>query len=383
MVGDKPWNRFTSWKKAIMEGVKPTAYFIIHYEGLRKADTQEILNLMDFDLVCFDEAHKLRNANTQQFKGAETLEVKQGKVFISGSPVVNSPLDVYALLALSEPGVWTRNSFLAMYTFGSQGQWGYKVHGVRNQASLRKEVHERSIRRTKSEVLSQLPPKVMQEVPLELSEAQRKVYERMEKDFFALLEDGTPLHSPNMMSQLMRLRQITTDPTILGVSSPSVKTDAVMGYMEETDKVVVFSIFKTFINVLAKEMEKAHISYVRLTGDESPQERAAAVDAFQTDPKIKACIGTMQVMGESITLTAASAVILVDRWWSPAVNDQAVDRLHRPGQHNSVQVISLVAQDTIDQYVEEVLSTKRGFASELDVAREAIMRRREALKEKK
>ena len=135
---------------------------------------------------------------------------------------------------------------------------------------------------------------------------------------------------------------------------------------------------KELITLLAEHLHNAGVKYVRITGKESPEHRGLAIRAFQEDEEVTACIGTIQAMGEGVTLTAASTVVLVDRWWSPAVNDQAVDRLHRPGQHDSVNVISLVAEDSFDSAIEDILSKKKGFAAETDVAKEALIARRAA-----
>ncbi|KKL54697.1 hypothetical protein LCGC14_2262820 [marine sediment metagenome] len=380
IAGDKPWNRFDSWFRHVKSGAAPPKYYVVHYEALRKADYLEIMNLLEFDFVIWDEAHRLRNVATKQFEGAQGLFSSRGHMFMTGSPVVNSPVDIYAMLALSEPDVHDYREFLAMYTFGYHGQWGYKVLGTRNAAMLRKEVNERAIRRTKSEVLSELPEKTYHEIPVVMGDMQRKAYDTMEKQFFALLDSGEPLYAPSAMAQLMRLRQITSDPRILGIDSPSVKSEAVLDILEDTSqKLVVFSIFERYISQLAEDLRKAGITFVRITGQEAPKERQQSVMDFQTNENIQVCLGTIHAMGQGITLTAASTVVLIDRWWAPAINEQAIDRIHRIGQHWPVEAISLVAENTIDRHVEEVLKRKKGMARDVDVAKEAIEGRRREL----
>jgi SNF2 family DNA or RNA helicase len=139
---------------------------------------------------------------------------------------------------------------------------------------------------------------------------------------------------------------------------PSAKTDFLLELIDEMgdQKLVVFSCFEEYISYLDTHLKD--IPHITITGKTSPDHRVELANKFQNDDSIKLALGTIKVMGEGITLTAASNVILMDRWWAPSVNDQAVDRLHRIGQKDSVQVILPINKNSVDQSLDVVLDHK-------------------------
>jgi SNF2 family DNA or RNA helicase len=199
---------------------------------------------------------------------------------------------------------------------------------------------------------------------------QRDIYDSMEQEFFIELDnEGGEIHAPGVLAQLMRLRQINLEPRILGIkdvsSSKTEFLEELIGDMlvESEDKVngtdpqklVIFSCFESYIRYLDALLPLEHGV---ITGGVAADDQADIVDRFQTDPKFKLVLGTIQCMGEGITLTASSNVVLADRWWNPAVNNQAIDRTHRIGQKNAVQVITPVNELSIDQSLDRILEGK-------------------------
>jgi len=348
-------------------------YRIINYEALRVDRHLEVLNLIPFDCIVFDEIHKLRNPKTKQVQGTwKFLEAHPDAKIIglSGSPIMNYPNDLYVPLSVADPEKYPRNLqhwryFMYKYCLWSDGQYGPYIYGTRGMRELREETSPYIIRRTKKEVLPFLPEKYYRRVLLEMQPDQRKLYNEMETQLQILLDSGEPLWSTNVLSTLTRLRQINLDPRIVGVTSSSAKTDFILDTVEATDeKLVIFSCFEKYIYWLQLLLQGKGVSVVTITGEVPPDERIKRVKKFQEDGSIKACLGTIQTMGEGITLTAASNVILADRWWNQPVCDQAIDRLHRIGQKNSVQVIYPICAKSVDEVLDSILERKNVASQE-------------------
>ncbi len=378
--------------QGFQKGIK---YKIINYETLRSLPNMEILKHLWFDIIIFDEVHKLRNPKTklvlgerEEVEGRKTGPVKGGvwqflqehsnaKVLaLSGSPIMNYPNDLYVPLSVVKPDIWQRNSeswkaFMYKYCMWSDGRYGAYIYGTKNMGDLKARMEPFTIKRLKKDVLKFLPDKYYQRIQLDMPPDQRKAYNAMRDQLCVLLDTGESLWSTSVLSTLTRLRQINLDPKIVGVTANSAKTEYLMDLVESmvqtdtkceagengTPKLVVFSTFEKYIHLLSTIYFK-DIPHVVITGEVNPNDRSKRVKEFQEDPHIKLCLGTIQTMGEGITLTAASTCCLMDRWWNQPTNIQSEDRLHRIGQKSAVQVICPVVKDSADEILDEVLQRK-------------------------
>ena len=225
-------------------------------------------------------------------------------------------------------------------------------------------LREFTVRRTKKEVLKELPEKYYSKIVVDLHPKQRRAYNEMRDDMITWLETqegGVLLSAPIVIAKLIHLQKLalayTNGPDLI---DPSTKVDALMellyGYTDRN--FVVFSTFKKAIFLVEERLKKKGISYVRLTGDDSHFQREKAIEKFQNNGA-KVFLGTIGAGSEGITLTAANTVVFLDRDWTPARNAQAEDRLHRVGQKSAVQVIDIEAADTIDQYKDQKLIMKK------------------------
>lgn len=342
-------------------------FFIINYESFRAEKHLEILNLYPFDLLILDEAHRLRNPNTKQTKGLRSFIEAHPHcrvVAMTGSPIVNNPADLHTVLSLLYPDKYSpraRMDFINRYCYWSPGRYGIQIQGPRNLDVLREETRHFTIRHTKKEVLAQLPDKYYRKVILEMDEEQREAYRQMEEELFVLLDEGEPIYATSVLAKLLRLRQLNLEPHILGVDKPSSKTEFLEDLIEDiSGKLVVFSCFETYIDYIHHRLKTPHVF---ITGKVPSEERSGLVKKFQEDPSIKICLGTVQTMGEGLTLTAASDVVFMDRWWNPSMNLQAEDRLHRIGQKSSVQVIIPVNDESIDSSLDRILEAKASLSN--------------------
>jgi len=344
-------------------------FFIVNYETFRNEMHRTLLNIVDFDLAILDEAHKLRNGDTRMFKGVKEffdIHTDTRVLAMTGSPIVNRPDDLYSLLELARPAQFPHDMRLPFmdefcYVYRRAGRKP-KVLAVRHPERLQAVIKSFSIQRMKKEVLKFLPDKYYRVVQLEMEPKQREVYDKAKKELLIELDNGETLKSASILALLIRLRQLNLEPRILGLSDvPSIKTDFLNELMDEMgdQKLVIFSTFEHYIRILERDF--AGINKIVITGTTPAENRAPLVKKFQEDDSCRLALGTMQTMGEGLTLTSASNVILMDRWWAPTVNDQAVDRLHRIGQKNPVQVILPVIKNTIDSSLDAILKKKYSF----------------------
>jgi len=378
---------YTRMKPIIDSLIDGKKYRVVNYEVFWSKDNLELLNQIPFDIVIFDECHKLRNPEIAKIKKVvkgvwEFMEHHPNTkaICMSGSPIMNYPNDLYVPLSIVKPNKWPRNKehmryFINRYSFVAQGRYGVYTYGTDSGMLkyLKADIEPFLLRRTKKEALPYLPDKYYRRIELEMPSEQRKLYEKMENELSILLDSGEPLHSASVIACLMRLRQLNLDPRILGVSSQAAKTDFIEDLMEEMEgtdqKVVIFSTFEKYIRLLEMLLQK--YNPVVVTGTKTPLERQRAVKAFQENPEVKVFLGTIQSGGEGITLTASNTVVLMDRWWNEPTNQQAIDRTHRIGQKNAVEVIYPIIKDSVDETLDEVLQRKseasEGFLQESQV----------------
>lgn len=354
--------------------------YILHWDVLRiiKEDLQKVFW---FHIIA-DEAHRAKNRKAQQTRALKALKTKY-RTALTGTPVMNKPQDLWSILNWLHRELWS--SYWRYYekfvSFEIVYPHGYHViHGPKNEQILRETIEPYFVRRTKEEVLPDLPDKYYTTIEVELLPKQRKAYDQMKKEMIAWLEtqDGMkPLAAPVVIAQLIRLQQFAlayadvtfdTASTVGGVGSggtvkltePSSKIDALMQILEDNpdEPVVIFSQFRQAIRLVEDRLNKGGTGYVRITGDDGADDRRRAVDDFQ-EGRVNVFLGTIGAGSEGITLTRSSTVIFLDRDWTPARNSQAEDRLHRIGQEEAVQVIDIVAKRTVDQYRMKRLEMKK------------------------
>lgn len=362
--------------------------YVLHWEALRILKPQ-LLKIKWLHVIA-DESHRAKNRKAQQTRALKKIPTAF-KTALTGTPVTNKPYDLWSQLNWLYPtefrSFWRFYETYCDYTI--EYPHGYhKFKGPKNEQQLLDTIRPYYRRHLKLEqccdhhpqgVQPDLPPKYYTDIWVDLHPKQRKAYDEMRKDMISWLEtqDGTvPLVAPVVIAQLIRLQQLSvayasitssleSDGSmshIVELTDPSSKIDALMQILEdnEEEQIVVFSQFKKVINLAAQRLQGTAIPYVTITGDVAHSERASAIDQFQAG-SARVFLGTIGAGGEGITLTAASTVIFLDRDWSPAKNAQAEDRLHRIGQENAVQVIDIIARDTVDLGRRQKLELKKDW----------------------
>jgi SNF2 family DNA or RNA helicase len=350
-------------------------FVILNYEKLRKDTVLAAIIQYKWDLICFDECHKLKNPKALQTKGA-TLVSNDGArvIMMSGTPMMAGPQDLFSLLRIINPITYKSYSdFIQRYCVIIQlpkPPFPNIIVGPRKdtQEELSNILSQYMIRRLKKDVLD-LPPKLYRTIPVELEPSQRAKYNQMEDELFVLLDSGEKITAPAITAQITRLRQICLEPNLLSqiekVSSPSTKTLLLLDLIEGTKSpVVVYTVFEKYTRILSEELTKHKVPHALFTGATSMPDRTQALRDFQQG-KYKVLVGTITTMGLGVTLTASHTVIFTDNYWTPAVNEQAVDRLHRIGQNETVDILDMWAKGTIEDHVHRVLNRKEKPINEI------------------
>lgn len=337
-------------------------YMIINYEGAR---IHPELQKMQWDALVCDEAHKLKNRKAAQTKSVKKIKA-ENVYLVTGTPMMNRTEELWSLLNILFPKQYTSFwRFADHYCEVRKNHFGTEIlTGSDKQVEdLKKALEPVMIRRRKNDVLKELPPKIYQKYPVNLEGKQLLMYKQMEKDAIAIFNDGDVIAAPVVIAQITRLRQIAISTELLGEEqATSAKFEALTGIIEENiedRKIVVFSQFRRAIELYGEILTKKGIKWVAVTGKQNNDQKIAATQQFQEDKETRVMLSTIQAGGLGLTWTAAEMVIFLDKHWTPATNMQAEDRLHRIGQKSSVQVISLVAKDTVEDWIESLLESKQ------------------------
>ena len=342
-------------------------YFIItNVESFRDKNIADLIQQLCkqgiINMCAADEMHKMKNPSSQQTKGFLKC-LPECRIGMTGTPLMNSPLDLYVILK------WLGYETHAFYSFKNHycvmgGFGGYEVVGYKNMDQLTSQVREIMLRRMKSEVLD-LPDKTYIDEIVEMSPQQTDIYDKIESSLKIELAAGT-LDLSNPLSVLIRLRQATG---WTGIVSDTVAESAKIDRMEEiveeavsnNNKCIIFSNWTQMTDVIYEKLQIYNPAII--TGGTKDSERQTMVDKFQTDPSCHVIVGTIGAMGTGLTLTAGSTVIFVDEPWNRALFDQAVDRAHRIGAKSNVTIYSIMCKDTIDEKIHNLIY-KKGVMSD-------------------
>ena len=339
-------------------------FIITNVETLRNKKIAEQLRGMCQEgiigMTIIDEIHKCKNSTSVQGKAIHNL-CSYYKIALTGTPLMNSPIDLYNILKWLDKEPHNLTQFKAYYcNLGSFNEIVSYKHLDVLQASL----DSCMLRRKKEEVLD-LPPKIRTTEYVEMGSKQSKIYKdvqlQIQKDIDRILL------SPNPLVELLRLRQCTGHPAILSSEvKESCKIERLIELADEVvqnkDKLVVFSNWTTTLDPAIQALKQYNPAVI--TGE--TKNRQQEQDRFQNDDKCKVILGTISAMGTGLTLTAGSTIIFLDSPWTRADKDQAEDRCHRIGTTKPVNIITLVCKDTIDERIESILNGK-GYLSDIIV----------------
>ena len=350
---------------------------------LAEADSEDIL-LTSYDLLkrdiseyegykfryeIIDEAQYIKNANTQAAKAVKEVQA-DFRLALTGTPVENRLSELWSIFDYLMPG------FLYSY---KKFREEVEIPAVQNSDEdamkrLQKMIRPFVLRRLKKEVLTDLPDKLEENMFVQLTGEQQKLYDAHVKRMMLMLdkqsEEEFKTSKITILAELTKLRQICCDPSLIfaDYKADSAKVDMCLNMIsnavESGHKILLFSQFTTMLDHLAKRLEEEKISYYMLTGSTSKEKRAQMVENFNTDDTQVFCI-SLKAGGTGLNLTAADIVIHFDPWWNLAVQNQATDRAHRIGQKNVVNVYKLIVKDTIEENIVKLQEKKRELADQI------------------
>lgn len=324
---------------------------------------QELCKNGTISVIAFDECHKSKEPTSLQSRAMINVQAKY-MVAMSGTPLMNNPLDLYF------PMKWLGYENHSFYQFKQHyctlGGWGgSQVVGYKNLEEIRTMMDNIMLRRLKTEVLD-LPEKIRKIEYVDMTSKQNQIYKEV---YNGVMSDLQKIKfSNNPLSMMIRLRQATG---WTGIISNTVQESAKMERMIELvqeivasgQKAIIFSNWESITEVAKEKLKSYNPAYI--TGATKADERMKEVDRFQNDDKCRVIIGTIGAMGTGLTLTAAQNVIFLDSPWNMALKAQAEDRAHRIGTKGTVNIITLVCKNTIDERIEELVEKKGQIADAL------------------
>ena len=339
---------------------------------------RDILKLKEirFDYAILDEAQAIKNHHSQSSKACRLLQADH-RLAMTGTPVENHMGELWSLFEFLNPGMLGRSeAFASLAKNGASDPDTVQL--------LAKAIRPYVLRRTKTQVLRELPEKMEQTLYCELSPKERKHYDELKTYYRQQLGEkmrqvGLQRSKIHVLEALLRLRQAACHPGLLdrGKSSQSsAKLETLLEQlaevMAEGHKALVFSQFTSFLAIIRQQLDHRNLCYEYLDG--RTRKRGDKVRRFQEDPSCPLFLISLKAGGQGLNLTAADYVFILDPWWNPAVEAQAIDRAHRIGQTQRVFAYRLIAQDTVEQKILELQATKRELADAIITADNSIIR---------
>lgn len=374
----KAYEGSTKDKLADLENLPDSRYLITNIETLRAGaekiskskyhfpvaeKLQELCKNGTISVIAFDECHKSKDPTSLQSRAMSLLSAPY-MAAMSGTPLMNNPLDLY--FPLSWLGYEKHSFYQFKQHYCTLGGWGgSQVVGYKNLEEIRALMDEVMLRRLKTEVLD-LPEKIRKIEYVDMTAKQAQIYKEV---YMGVMNELQKIKfSNNPLSMMIRLRQATGWTGILSQTvQESAKMDRMVELIEEISasgqKAIVFSNWESMTEVAKEKLKAYNPAYI--TGNTKADDRMNEVTRFQNDKKCKVIIGTIGAMGTGLTLTAAQNVIFLDSPWNMALKAQAEDRAHRIGTQGTVNVITLVCKNTIDERIEELVEKKRQIADAL------------------
>jgi non-specific serine/threonine protein kinase len=385
-----PTTLIYNWENEIKK-FTPTISYHIHHGPARNKNIEELqrhnivittygtlrsdiklLMQIPFDYVVLDESQAIKNPASKVTRAASLLTAKN-RLCMSGTPLQNNTFDIYAQMNFLNPGLlgtveFFRQEFsVPIDKFGEEEQ---KEH-------LRKILYPFILRRTKEQVAKDLPDKTETVLFCEMGEEQRRIYDAYRNDYRnkilgTIEEQGIQKSQLTILQGLMKLRQICDSPAILNeeekLENHSIKLEELVREITENignHKALVFSQFLGMLALIKQRLTELNIKFEYFDGSTSAPDRQTAIQNFQDDDEVRVFLISLKAGGVGLNLTAADYVYIVDPWWNPAVEQQAIDRTHRIGQTKNIFAYRMICKDTIEDKILQLQEKKRILAKEL------------------
>lgn len=338
----------------------------------------ELFRSFYFNYIVLDEAQAIKNPSSAITKAVMELQCKH-RLVLSGTPVENSTMDLWSQMNFINPGLLGTQTYFKQEFLQPIEKKGDEQKARKLQAMISPFI----LRRMKSQVANELPDKVINVHYVEMSDEQQNAYEKIKADcrkmiFDSMDEFGVDKSRFMLLKGLMKLRQMANHPILAdsGYEGDSGKFEEVKEMLStvtgEGNKVLVFSSFTQHLQLMKQYLEEQKISYSYLDGQ--TQNRQFQVDRFQNDDSVKVFLISLKAGGTGLNLTKAGYVFLIDPWWNPAAEAQAIDRAHRIGQKNQVMVYKFITKNTVEEKILDLQQSKSHLAESLIVAEDNFIK---------
>lgn len=322
-----------------------------------------VLKDVEFDYVVLDEAQTIKNPASQIARASRLLNARF-RLALSGTPIENNAGDLWSIFEFLNPGMLGRSS-------------AFRTHLADPESSDSREMVAKGLRpfilrRTKKQVAAELPDRLEETIVCEMESEQRRLYDELRIHYRDSLlglvqEQGLAKTRMHVLEALLRLRQAACHPALLNRGDESesfAKLDVLIPHLQELisegHKALVFSQFTSMLSIVREHLDRNGVNYEYLDG--KTRDRKARVDNFQQDDSCSVFLISLKAGGLGLNLTAADYVFLLDPWWNPAVEAQAIDRAHRVGQTKTVFAYRLICRDTVEEKIAELQKQKRELA---------------------
>lgn len=348
------------------------AEIVLTTYGLLRIDKQKIVE-QDFDYLILDEAHHAKNFKSVTAKTAREIRAKN-KLCLTGTPIENNLLELYSQMEFLNPGIFGNlEEFKQNIAIPIE-----KYNDKEKSEHLQKMTKPFILRRTKEQVLIDLPQKTEQTIFVEMETRQQKFYDSI-KNYYQtkvlglVAKQGVAKSHLQILEALLRLRQACCDPRLIKPQTTTTSAklletiELVKNAIAEGHKILLFSQFTSMIDILEKTFHIHSIPFVTLTGQTATAKRAKIVADFQESPTPLVFLLSIKAGGVGINLTGADYVIHYDPWWNPAVEKQATDRAHRIGQTKPVTVYKIITKNSIEEKILQLQDKKRDLVDRIIV----------------
>jgi SNF2 family DNA or RNA helicase len=354
-------------RAALVAGLSPGDVLVASY-GLLHQESEQLAG-RSWRMVVFDEAQALKNTETKRAQASQRIDAAF-RVALTGTPIENYLDELWSLFNTINPGLLgSRDAFQKRFVTPIESGRGGNA-----RETLRALIRPFILRRTKSAVLSELPPRTELTVEVEQPEEERAFYEALRRKALEALEtlpeDAAGQRRIHILAEITRLRRACCHPrlidpeTRLAGAKLAVFLDLIDELVRNRHKALVFSQFVGHLEIVRQALEQRGVRYQYLDGGTPARQREQRVSAFQGGDGELFLI-SLKAGGVGLNLTAADYVIHLDPWWNPAVEDQASDRAHRIGQQRPVTVYRLIVRDSIEEQIVRLHRTKRDLAADL------------------
>ena len=393
-----PTTLLFNWENEILK-FTPGMKYVVHWGSQRTKDsstwkdydiilttygtlTRDIEWMKDYEFAAavLDESQAIKNPTSLRFKAVNLINATY-RFTLTGTPIENNTMELYAQMQFVNPGLLGSQNF-----FKKEYAMPIDKNGSKEKTrELQQLIKPFLLRRTKEKVARELPPKT--EIPLfcEMDDEQRKVYEAFKNEYRNQVlnkidEEGLEKAKFNVLDALTKLRQICDSPALINTEEDygnnSVKLQEILRHVREKTgkhKVIIFSQFVSMLKLITGELDKEGMTYSYLDG--STRDRKQAVQTFQEDNQCRIMVISLKAGGLGLNLTEADYIYLIDPWWNPAVEQQAIDRTHRIGQDKHIFAYKMICKDTVEEKILNLQERKKTLAEDLITAEQSFVKK--------